>query len=597
MEIRERIEGLRNEMKKHGIHVYIIPSADFHQSEYVGDYFKSREFMSGFNGSAGSLVVTLNKAGLWTDGRYYLQAENQLKDTGIELFKDGLEDTKKLKDYVYDELPEGGKLGFDGRVLSAKEGKSYQEAIAKKNATIVSEYDLVDAVWTTRPALSKEKAFKLSLKSTGEDFATRLQRVRDKMKEAEAQVHILSMLDDIAWLYNIRGNDVAYNPVVQAYTIIGEDWVRLFVDEEKLNDEIMGDLKSQNVKILPYNDLYEYLKNKETDWTILLDEDRVNYAILQSLPEKANKKFQVNPTLFMKAVKNEVELENNRNAHIKDGVAVTKFMYWLKENGGKLPITELDAEEKMEAFRKEQPDYFQPSFHTISAFGANAAMMHYAASDKSNASIEKGALYLIDSGGQYYDGTTDITRTYAIGQISDALKRDFTLVLKGMINLSMTKFLYGCRGFNLDILARGPMWKYGIDYRSGTGHGIGYILNVHESPNGFRWRVVPERFDSEVLEAGMITTNEPGIYEDGSHGIRLENELVTRKAELNQYGQFMDFEVITFTPLDLDAVLPEMLNHEEKEYLNWYHQQVFEKISPYLNDEEKTWLKKYTRAI
>lgn len=593
MQIRERLTKLRQSMKEKKIDVFIVPSADFHQSEYVGDFFKAREYMSGFTGSAGTLVVTAEKAGLWTDGRYFLQAENELKDSGIELFRDGLPQTQKLIDFVYENMPEGGCLGFDGRVVSALGGKDYGEKIAKKNATIRADYDLVGEAWTDRPALSTNKAFLLA--DAGESAADKLGRVREKMKEHGADVHILATLDDIAWLYNIRGDDVAYCPVVLSYTIVTKDEVFLFADESKFGDEIRAMLAKNKVQVLPYNDIYEFVKKLEGK--ILVDENRTNYLLVSNLSDKAEKIFAENPTLLMKAIKNPTELDNIHNAHVKDGVAVTRFMYWLKNNIGKSELTELVAEAKMEGFRRQQEGFFQPSFHTISAFGANAAMMHYAASESSNAVIKEGELYLIDSGGQYLDGTTDITRTYAIGKISDELKHDFTLVLKGLISLSIAKFLYGCRGQNLDILARLPLWKQGIDYQCGTGHGIGYVLNVHESPNGFRWRVMPGKFDSAVIEEGMITTNEPGIYEDGSHGIRLENELVARKAEENKYGQFMEFEVITYAPIDLDAILPEMMSNEEKEYLNWYHALVYDRVSPHLPQEEREWLKKYTRAI
>lgn len=582
-------------MKENGIDMYIIPSADFHQSEYVGEYFKSRAYMSGFTGSVGTLIVTLEGAGLWADGRYHLQAENELKGSTIELFKEGLADTMAMKDYIVEKLPQGGTLGFDGRVVSAKEGKNYAELAGKKGAKVNADHDLINAVWTDRPSLPTDKAFMLGDDLSGETVNSKLSRVRAKIEENHADVHVIGTLDDIAWLYNIRGNDVAYNPVVLSYTIIEKDGAKLFVDKEKMTDEIMAVLAKENVTVLPYNDIYDYVKT--LDAKVLIDGARVNYSMMNNISDKAVVIDAINPTIYMKSVKNEVELENNRQAHIKDGVAVTKFMKYLKENAAKGGMTELSAAQKIEDYRREQEGFIQPSFHSISGFGANAAMMHYSASEENDVALTEGQLYLIDSGGQYYGGTTDITRTYAVGEVSEELKRDFTLVVKGMVTLSMAKFLYGCRGYNLDILARGAMWRHGIDYLCGTGHGIGYMLNVHEAPNGFRWRVVPERFDSEVLEAGMITTNEPGIYIDGSHGIRIENELVARNLEKNMYGQFMDFEVITFTPIDLDAIIPELLNSDERAYLNAYHAEVYDKIAPHLNDEEKEWLKKYTRSI
>ncbi len=595
MKITERISKLRQKMQEHGIDIYLIPSADFHQSEYVGEYFKTREYMSGFTGSAGTLVVTREKAGLWTDGRYFIQAENELQGSGIELFRDGLPDTQKLKDFLEENLPQGGKLAFDGRVISARLGAEYQKTAADKNATIEAGLDLVDELWVDRPPLSTEKAYPMDVRYSGEESESKLRRVREKMQEHQADTLIISTLDDIAWLYNIRGNDIRYSPVVLSYTVIMNEKAYLFIDDQKLPQEVKQMLASLKVELLPYNDIYSFVKNLER--TVLLDDQRSNYLLIDSISPSANKKYVECPTILMKAIKNEVELENIRNAHVKDGIAVTRFMYWLKNNAKAGNITELCAEKKIEEFRAEQEGFFQPSFRSISAYGANAAMMHYSASEESNATIKEGALYLIDSGGQYCDGTTDITRTYAIGEINEELKQHFTLVLKGMIGLSMAKFLYGVRGFNLDILARQPLWRHGIDYLSGTGHGIGFVLNVHESPNGFRWRVAPGKVDEAVLEEGMVTTNEPGIYEAGSHGIRIENELITRKAEQNKYGQFMEFEVVTFSPIDLDAVIPELLTDEEKSYLNRYHATVYEKIAPHLGKEEADWLKYYTRSI
>ncbi len=595
MKITERISKLRQKMQEHGIDIYLIPSADFHQSEYVGEYFKTREYMSGFTGSAGTLVVTREKAGLWTDGRYFIQAENELQGSGIELFRDGLPDTQKLKDFLEENLPQGGKLAFDGRVISARLGAEYQKTAADKNATIEAGLDLVDELWVDRPPLSTEKAYPMDVRYSGEESESKLRRVREKMQEHQADTLIISTLDDIAWLYNIRGNDIRYSPVVLSYTVIMNEKAYLFIDDQKLPQEVKQMLASLKVELLPYNDIYSFVKNLER--TVLLDDQRSNYLLIDSISPSANKKYVECPTILMKAIKNEVELENIRNAHVKDGIAVTRFMYWLKNNAAAGNITELCAEKKIEALRAEQEGYFQPSFRSISAYGANAAMMHYSASEASNATIKEGALYLIDSGGQYCDGTTDITRTYAIGEINEELKQHFTLVLKGMIGLSMAKFLHGTRGFNLDILARQPLWRHGIDYLSGTGHGIGFVLNVHESPNGFRWRVAPGKVDEAVLEEGMVTTNEPGIYEAGSHGIRIENELITRKAEQNKYGQFMEFEVVTFSPIDLDAVIPELLTDEEKSYLNRYHATVYEKIAPHLGKEEADWLKHYTRSI
>lgn len=591
MNIKDRLSGLRKFMEEKNIDAYMIPSSDNHQSEYVGDYFKSREFISGFNGSAGTVIVTKDEAGLWTDGRYFIQAESQLEGSTIKLFKMGQEGCPTTDEYLYKNIPEGGTLGFDGRVISAREGATLAEKLSKKGIKIEYQYDLIDGIWPDRPALSDSKAFLLDVKYCGESFSSKLARLREKMSEKGTSTHVITTLDDIAWLFNIRGGDVKYNPVVLSYAVITLKEVYLFVDESKLNEEILNELAKENVQIKPYNDVYEFVKNIDKTEKVLLDGTKLSYTIYNNIPCEVEKVDEFNPVMFFKAQKNEVELENIRNSHVKDGVAFTKFMYWLKKNVGKMEITEISATQKLEDLRREQEGFFEPSFNTIAAYKEHAAMMHYSATPESNYKLEAEGLFLVDSGGQYYDGTTDITRTTVLGPISDELKLHFTSVARGMINLSKAKFLHGCRGYNLDILSRSCMWNMGIDYQCGTGHGIGFVLNVHEAPNGFRWRVVPERFDSAVLEEGMVTTNEPGIYIEGSHGIRTENEIVVRKAEKNFYGQFMEFEVVTLAPIDLDGIVPELMNKDEKDYLNWYHKLVYDKISPFLTDEEREWLK------
>ncbi|MBU5307779.1 aminopeptidase P family protein [Clostridioides mangenotii] len=597
MKVKDRVSKLRELMKEKNIDAYIIPSSDSHQSEYVGDYFKSREFISGFTGSAGTVIVTKEEAGLWTDGRYFIQAEAQLEGSTVKLFKMAQEGVPTTAEYLYDNIPKGGTLGFDGRVVSSKEGANLSEKLAEKDIKIEYEYDLIDMIWEDRPALSDSKAFLLDVKYTGESFSSKLVRLREKMEQLSTTCHVITSLDDIAWLFNIRGGDVEFNPVVLSYAVVTLDKVYLFVDENKLNDEINSEFAKENVVIKPYNDIYEFVKGIESSEVVLIDGTKINYAVYNNIPEDVKKVDQHNPTLFFKAVKNEVELKNIRNSHIKDGVAFTKFMYWLKNNAGKIEITEISASQKLEDLRREQEGFFEPSFSTIAGYKEHAAMMHYSATPETDYKLESEGMFLIDSGGQYYDGTTDITRTMVLGPISDEYKLHFTSVARGMISLSRAKFLHGCIGYNLDVLSRGIMWQMGIDYQCGTGHGIGFVLNVHEAPNGFRWKVSPDRFETAVLEEGMVTTNEPGIYIEGSHGIRIENEIVTRKAEKNMYGQFMDFEVVTFAPIDLDGIVPELMTHEEREYLNWYHGQVFEKISPHLTNEEREWLKKYTRSI
>ena len=595
--IKQRIENIRDLMKEKNIYAYIVPSSDYHQSEYVGDYFKSREFMSGFTGSAGTLIISMDEAGLWTDGRYFIQAEQELKDSGIKLFKMGEEGVPTIEEYLLEKLPKNSTLGFDGRVMSVKEGQSLANKLAFKGINIEYKYDLVNDIWEDRCSLPTEKAFLLGTEYSGESFSNKLSRIRAVMKEKKATTHILASLDDIAWLFNIRGRDVKSNPVVLSYAVISIDSVYLFIDKNKIGEDIRAELSKENVQIKGYEEVYEFIKNIDENEVVLIDTSKVNYAIYNNIPSNVQKIEERNPSILFKSIKNEIELKNIRNSHIKDGVAFTKFMYWLKNNIGKIEITEISATQKLEEFRREQDKFIEPSFSTIAAYKDHAAMMHYSATEESNYKLEPRDLFLVDSGGQYFDGTTDITRTIALGPIPENVRKDFTNVVRGMIRLSKAKFLYGCRGYNLDILARGPLWEEGVDYKCGTGHGIGFVLNVHEGPNGFRWKVREDIDDSCILEEGMVTTNEPGVYVENSHGIRIENEIVVRKAEKNEYGQFMDFEVITFAPIDLDAIDESLILKDEKVYLNNYHKQVYDKISPYLNEEEKQWLKTYTREI
>ena len=595
--IKQRIENIRDLMKEKNIYAYIVPSSDYHQSEYVGDYFKSREFMSGFTGSSGTLIISMDEAGLWTDGRYFIQAEQELKDSGIKLFKMGEEGVPTIEEYLLEKLPKNSTLGFDGRVMSVKEGQSLANKLAFKGINIEYKYDLVNDIWEDRCSLPTEKAFLLGTEYSGESFSDKLSRIRAVMKEKKATTHILASLDDIAWLFNIRGRDVKSNPVVLSYAVISIDSVYLFIDKNKIGKDIRAELSKENVQIKGYEEVYEFIKNIDENEVVLIDTSKVNYAIYNNIPSNVQKIEERNPSILFKSIKNEIELKNIRNSHIKDGVAFTKFMYWLKNNIGKIEITEISATQKLEEFRREQDKFIEPSFSTIAAYKDHAAMMHYSATEESNYKLEPRDLFLVDSGGQYFDGTTDITRTIALGPIPENVRKDFTNVVRGMIRLSKAKFLYGCRGYNLDILARGPLWEEGVDYKCGTGHGIGFVLNVHEGPNGFRWKVREDIDDTCILEEGMVTTNEPGVYVENSHGIRIENEIVVRKAEKNEYGQFMDFEVITFAPIDLDAIDESLILKDEKVYLNNYHKQVYDKISPYLNEEEKQWLKTYTREI
>lgn len=595
MKVSERIAKLRALMAEKGIDAYVVPTADFHQSEYVGEHFKARKYITGFSGSYGTAVICQDDAGLWTDGRYFFQATNELEGSGVRLMKMFVGDTPSVTEYLADKIPEGGKVGFDGRVLSMDEGKEYEDALSPKNISIDYEEDLIDQIWEDRPPLSDKPAFFLEEKYSGESSAHKLERVRKIMKDNGATVHIIASLDDTGWLLNVRGDDIDFFPLLLSYSIVKMDSVDLYVDETKLNDRILEEFKKVNVTLHPYNDIYEDIKKLDASETALIDPMKMNYALYKNIPCKIVE--AANPTILMKAMKNDVELENIKEAHIKDGIAITKFMYWIKTRYDKEDITELSSADKLTSLRAAQEGYIRDSFEPLCAFADHAAMMHYSPSKETDVVLKEGAMFLNDTGGGYYEGSTDITRTFILGSIDQDMKKYFTAVVRAMMNLSRANFLYGCHGYNLDVLVRQPIWDLNIDFQCGSGHGVGYLGNVHEPPTGFRWYVVPSKNEHHQLEEGMVITDEPGIYEDGKFGIRIENEFIVRKGELNKYGQFMHFETITFAPIDLDGIDPEEMTKSEREWLNTYHKDVYEKIGPHLTDEEREWLKEYTRAI
>lgn len=592
----ERLKRLREEMERRGVDWYVIPTADFHGSEYVGEHFKAREYVTGFTGSAGTAVISKEEAGLWTDGRYFIQAEGQLAGSGVTLYKMEEEGVPSVKEFLKEKLKPGGCLGFDGRTVSAKAGEEYEKIAKEKHAGLMTGEDLAGLIWEERPPLPKEPFFILEEAYSGQSTKEKLSNVREKMKEAGADAHILSSLYDIAWLLNVRGGDISHVPVVLSFLVLTEQECVWFVQEEIITEEQRRYLEENRISTMPYEEIYPYVSALQAK-AVLYEEKSVNFRIVKSLPKQVKQIKKSNPSGMFKAVKNPVEIQNTVAAHVKDGVAFTKFMYWLKTNIGKAPVTELSASDYLEEQRRAQEHFLDLSFDTICAYGANAAMMHYAATPESNAVLQPEGFLLVDSGGHYLEGTTDITRTMALGPVSDEMRRHFTAVLRANLNLAAAKFLSGCCGRNLDILAREPLWELGLDYKCGTGHGVGHILNVHEGPNSFRWKRRGDEDDNAELKEGMITTDEPGVYIEGAYGVRIENELVCRKAEKNEYGQFLCFETITYAPIDLDAVDGEQMTGREREILNQYHRKVYETLSPYLNVAERDWLKEYTRAI
>nr|WP_303218674.1 aminopeptidase P family protein [uncultured Blautia sp.] len=596
MTIKQKLNALRILMKEKKIDAYLVPTDDFHGSEYVGDYFKCRKYITGFTGSAGTAIITQDMAGLWTDGRYFIQAADQLRDTTIELFKSGEPGVPTVHQFLNDKLEEGMCLGFDGRTVSAREAEELQELLQKKHITFSVNDDLIGEIWEDRPVLSCEPVMELDIRWTGKSRADKIAEIREQMKAKEADTFILTSLDDIAWLLNIRGNDIHCCPVVLSYLVMMENELRLYANAAAFSEEIRSNLEADGVKIYPYDDVYSYVQSISSDKKVLLSRANVNSRLVSNIPSEVTILDEPNLTLLPKAVKNKTEMENERIAHIKDGIAVTKFIHWLKKNVTRTTITELSAAEKLYQFRSEQEHFLGDSFDPIIAYGTHAAIVHYSATEATDIPLEARGMVLADTGGHYLEGTTDITRTIVLGPVTAKEKKFFTAVLRGNLNLAAAKFKYGCTGLNLDYLARGPLWELGEDYNHGTGHGVGYLLNVHEGPNSFRWKNLPGN-PAPVLEEGMITSDEPGYYLENEFGIRHENLVLCKKAEKTSFGQFMCFEPLTMVPFDLEGINPEEMTERERKLLNDYHQKVYTTISPYLDEEEKEWLKQATREI
>jgi len=595
-QITDRIKAFRARMEEENLAVVVVPTADSHASEYLADYFKTRQWLCGFTGSAGTLVVGREEAALFTDGRYFIQAERQLAGTGVTLMRMGVAGVPSVEEYVCSLARPGESCGMDFSVISAHFAADMSDTLASREVALRDTGDWFETLWTDRPAMPKDPVYVLDEKYTGMSVAEKLQATRAVMEKAGADLHVNNVLDDIAWTLNVRGNDVHCTPVVMSYLVVGKSGAVWFVDQDKVSEDVQQKLCDQGVFLRDYSEITTALEELVSETHVMLDGKKLTANLCAALAHTTIIQHE-NPAFRLKAIKNDVELDNLRAAHVKDGLALTKLMYWLKQNAGKIPMDEISVDEKLLALRAQQENFISPSFDTICAYRANAAMMHYRATEQSHAVIEAKDLLLIDSGAQYLEGTTDVTRTFAMGEVQEEQKKHFTAVLCGMINLASAKFLYGCTGIGLDILARGPMWDMGIDYRCGTGHGVGYLLSVHEGPNSFRWYKSPTRNEDTVLEAGMVTSDEPGVYIEGSHGIRIENEIICKRLEENEYGQFMGFEALTCAPIDLDAVIPEQMTNKQRAYLNEYHAFVYEKLAPLMEEEERAWLAHATRAI
>lgn len=593
---KTRIEQMKELLAQKKIDYYLVPTADFHNSEYVNEYFTVRAFLSGFTGSNGTLVISQKEAGLWTDGRYFVQAARQLEGSGIVLYRMAEEGVPTIEEYLSQNVKEGQTVGFDGRVVDAAFGRKLEEKLSDRNVTFSYEQDIADCLWKDRPAMPSTRVWVVPEKMCGKSVREKLLQIREEMRKAQVTQLFISKLDDIMWLYNIRANDVECNPVALSYTFISDNEAVIFIQKEALTEEVRAYFNQYGIVCKDYTDVIPFLQGMKNEGRIGCSFKDINYLLYKLLGQIGELHDMENPTTKFKAVKNSVELENIRKYYLLDSVVLTRFLFWMKKNAGKVPMDEYSVAQKLDGMRAEIEGYLDLSFPTISAYKENAAMMHYSATAEDKKVIEAEGLYLVDSGGQYAGGTTDVTRTIALGPVTDEMKKHFSKTACGMLRLADTKFLYGCTGKNVDIMAREPLWECYIDYKCGTGHGIGYILNVHEGPQNIRWRFNPGTNEA-VLEEGMIVSDEPGVYIEGSHGIRTENILEIVKEAKNGDGQFMGFRHLTYVPIDLDAIDTQYMEPSDVAKLNAYHAEVYRKISPYFEGDELETLKQATRAI
>jgi len=591
-EIPERLSALRKFMESKNINVFVIPSTDPHLSEYPATAWESRKWISGFTGSAGTIVVTLKKAGLFTDSRYFLQGKTELENTGIDLFKMGLPETPEMIDWIIDQTGENGKVGIDGMVYAASEAEMLKTRLKRKNIELVTDFDPFIEIWKNRPEIPKNEIFTLPEDVTGESAKSKIKRIIDSLEKEDADGMLMVTLDTIAWTFNIRGNDVDFNPVAVAYAYLSEKETLLFIDPDKLTQEVSDNLKHQGVTLAAYDKVFDYVKNLPAETTILITGSKINYKLLQTIPSGCTIVDVPSPADLMKSKKNETELKGFRNAMLKDGIALVKFYMWMEKAVPAGEVTEVTIEDKLREFRSQQPLYFGESFNTIAGYEGNGAIVHYHATLENHSKVEPRGLMLIDSGAQFMDGTTDITRTLAVGEVTDQMKKDYTNVLKGHIQIATAIYPQGTRGSQLDVLARKALWDNCLHYSHGTGHGIGHFLNVHEGPQNIRLEENPV-----TLQPGMVTSNEPGLYRADEYGIRIENLIVTQEYNKNEFGTFYNFETITLCPIDTTPIDKELMTQKEIDWLNEYHTMVYDKLESHLESDEKAWLKEKTKHI
>lgn len=590
MNINKRLTALRGFMEEKGLHAFIIPSTDSHLSEYPASHWASREWISGFTGSAGTVVVTREKAGLWTDSRYFLQAADELRETEIELFKDGLPSTPSIEEWLTGELSKGEYVGIDGNVYAAKEAFNLTHKLNMKGLHLISDYDPFESIWHGRPGIPVNPIFVLPEKYTGEPAHKKIRRICDSIERNGAESLLVASLDTIAWIFNIRGNDVKCNPVAVSYAYISPKETVLFINPKKLTAETAGYLKAEGVTIAEYDKVFDYVSKLNT--SVSLDAGKVTFKLYNTIPSECRIVDTLSPADMMKSIKNETELEGFRNAMERDGVALVRFLMWLEKAVPEGNVTEIMIPAKLVEYRSKQLNFVGESFDTISGYGPNGAIVHYHVTESSSLPVKPEGFLLVDSGAQYFDGTTDITRTIAVGPLTGQMKKDYTMVLKGHIDLATVIYPQGTRGSQLDILARKALWNEGLNYLHGTGHGIGHFLNVHEGPQSIRMNENPT-----TLQPGMVTSNEPGIYRAGKYGIRIENLIRTRHETTTEFGDFYSFETLTLCPIDTTPIVKEMLTEEEITWFNEYHKFVYDRLSPLLTEGEKQWLKEKTHEI
>lgn len=588
----EKLQAIRSLMKEQNIDAYIIPSSDPHISEYLPDHYKCILWTSGFSGSAGTLMITQKFAGLWTDSRYFVQAKEQLQGTGFELVKLKVQHAPEYVQWISENLPTGSKVAFDGNLASLLVANTINQTLAPLGYTIDGHVDLLSPIWEDRPSLPVNSAYTIPVSTTGQSTIDKINAIKAQLKTKRADTHLISSLDDLAWALNVRGTDVPCNPVVLGFAFISENETNFYITEGKLSKEAIAEFKTYCVNIRPYEEVYTKLKSLEKGTSILIDPKRTCFAIYDSIPDDVKIIEDMNPSTMLKAIKNDIEIAHTRNAMINDGVALTKFFKWIEENVASGELSEISIADYLAKLRAQQPGFKDISFGTIAGYKAHGALPHYAATPESNSLLEQNGLLLVDSGGQYETGTTDITRVISLGNITQEEKEDYTYVLKGTIEGSMAIFPKGTRGYQIDAITRHPMWQTLRNYGHGTGHGVGFFLNVHEGPHVFNGTPT-----DIAIEPGMITSIEPGLYKEGEYGIRIENLVLAKELESSQYGDFMDFETLTICYIATDLVEKSILDQVHIDWLNNYNEWVYNQLESKLSDDERAWLREKTKAI